>query len=158
MACFRAPIAGILLSALFTGAAYAQPAHAAQQGTQLLFHYGIVPAEVVLAHAPGHAEREMHKGEAGRGKKHVVLALFGASDGRRVADADVTLHLTLTGGASVTRRLEPMAIAGQAGYGGFVSMDAPGIYRLRFEVKRPGVPGTTDADFEHRVPGPERGR
>ena len=158
MSRFRAPIAGILLTVLSTGIAYAQPAHAAQQGTQLLFHYGIVPAEVVLAHAPGHAEREMHEGGARRGKKHVVLALFDASSGLRVADAEVTLHLTLTGGASVTRRLEAMAIAGQAGYGGFVSMDAPGIYHLRFDVKRPGVPGTTGADFEHRVPGPERGR
>ena len=147
-----------LLLAFLPAVPQAQPAHSAQQGTQLLFHYGIVPAEVVLAHAPGHAEREMHKGEATRGKKHVVLALFDASSGLRVADAEVTLHLTLTDRASVTKRLDPMAIAGQAGYGGFVSMDAPGIYRLRFDVKRPGVPDTAGADFEHRVPGPERGR
>ena len=135
----------------------AQPAHSAQQGGGLLFHYGLVPAQVVLAHAEGHAERAMHKGQGKRGTSHIVVALFEAQSGRRVADAEVMLHLTLAGGSSVTTKLEPMAIAGQPGYGGFVSMAAPGVYRLRFEATRPGV-ASARAEFEHRVPGPEGGR
>ena len=136
----------------------AQPAHSAQRQGGLLFHYGVVPAAVVLAHAEGHAEREMHKGAARPGSSHVVLALFEVKDGRRIEDAEVTLHLTLAGGASVTRKLERMNIAGQAAYGGFVTMAAPGVYRLRFDARRAGVPGSAQAEFEHRVPGPERGR
>ena len=69
----------------------------------------------------------------------------------RFADADVTVHITLAGGSSVTRRLEPMTIAGQPGFGGFVSVGAPGIYTIRFEVRRPGAAGVASAAFEHRV-------
>lgn len=146
--------AGALLPAM----AQAQPAHSAQQGGGLLFHYGVVPAEVVLAHAEGHAERGMHQGKAKRGTSHIVLALFEEKSGQRLADAEVTLHLTLAGGRSATTKLEPMTIAGQAGYGAFVSMSVPGIYRLRFDARQPGAARSAHAEFEHRVPGPERGR
>lgn len=145
-------------AALLPAMSQAQPAHSAQQGGGLLFHYGVVPAAVVLAHASGHAEREMHQGSPKRGTSHVVLALFEEKGGQRVADAEVTLHLTLAGGASATTKLEPMTIAGQASYGGFVFMDAPGIYTLRFDIRRPGVSARVHVEFEHRVPGPERGR
>ena len=155
MSRWKIAVVGMLLAFLPAAVLHAQPAHSAQQRPGLLFHYGIVPSEVVLAHAEGHAEREMHKGQARRGKKHIVLALFDASNGLRVAEAEVTLRLTLTGGTSMTTTLEPMAIAGQPGYGGFVSMGAPGIYRIRFDVKRAGIPDTASAEFEHRMPGPE---
>ena len=128
--------------------ASAQNAHAIRQGAQgLAFHYGLVPAELVLAHPAQHAEREMHGG-AKRGQNHVVLALFDGE--RRISVADVTVHVTLAGGPSVTRKLEPMTIAGQPGFGGFVSMGAPGIYTIRFEVRRPGQP-LEQAEFEHRI-------
>lgn len=148
----------VAAAALLPAMAQAQPAHSAQRSGGLLFHYGVVPAEVVLAHAGGHAERQMHQGKARRGTRHIVLALFDEKSGRRVADAEATLHLTLAGGVSATTKLEPMTIAGQASYGGFVFMDAPGIYTLRFDIRRPGVSGSAHAEFEHRVPGPERGR
>lgn len=132
-----------------SGGAAAEQAHAIRQGTQgLAFHYGLVPAEVVLAHPKAHVEREMHGG-ARRGASHIVLALFEGD--KRIADADVTVHITLAGGPSVTRQLEPMTIAGQPGFGGFVSVGAPGIYTIRFEVRRPGVAGAASAAFEHRV-------
>lgn len=127
----------------------AQNAHAIRQSAQgLAFHYGLVPAELVLAHPREHPERQMHGGGK-RGQNHIVLALFDGE--QRVAEADVTVHVTLAGGPSVTRRLEPMTIAGQPGFGGFVSMGAPGIYRIRFEVRRPGQPQPERAEFEHRI-------
>jgi hypothetical protein len=133
----------------------AEQAHAIRQGTQgLAFHYGLVPAEVVLAHPKAHVEREMHGG-ARRGASHIVLALFEGD--KRIADADVTVHITLAGGPSVTRRLEPMTIAGQPSFGAFVSVGVPGIYRIRFDVRRPGMEGVASEEFEHRV-SPELGR
>lgn len=92
----------------------------------------------------------MHGGGR-RGESHIVLALFDASNGRRIAEAEVTLHLTLVGGSSVTRRLEPMKIAGQPGFGGFVSIGTPGIYQIRFNARRPGTVAEATAVFEHRV-------
>ncbi len=81
----------------------------------------------------------------------MVVALFDAAKGERIARAEVTATVSLLGGAAVTRRLEPMMIAGQPSFGGFFSLGAPGIYKLRFEARRPGVQDVASADFEHRV-------
>ena len=69
----------------------------------------------------------------------------------RIAQADVTVHVARAGGQGVTTHLEPMTIAGQASFGGFVSVGMPGIYRIRFDVRRPGLVGTVSAEFEDRV-------
>jgi hypothetical protein len=144
-------LALLLAGGSLAGPGFGQGAHASRQPAGgLLFHYGLVPAEVVLAHPQTHAERQMH-GEPGRRESHIVLALFDAGTQTRLAQADVNVHVTLAGGPSVTRRLEPMTIAGQPGFGGFVSIGAPGIYKIRFDVRRPGTPGVASAEFEHRV-------
>ena len=140
----------LLVGALVAGTAVAQGEHASRQSAELLFHYGLVPAEVVLAHPRAHTEREMHGGPD-RGESHIVLALFDAKDRTRVAQADVTVRIARAGGQGVTTRLEPMTIAGQASFGGFVSVGMPGIYTIRFQVRRPGMVGTASAEFEHRV-------
>ena len=137
-------------------AAFAQPAHTQRQAAGLLFHYGLVPSEMVLSHPQSHEERRMHPGDARKGRSHLVLAIFDAASGERIAKADVTVHITLVGGASTTTALEPMEIAGKASFGAFVPVGAPGIYKIRFEVKRPGVPGTDKAEFEHRIADPKR--
>ena len=139
---------------LIGGAALAQPAHAVRQTAGLVFHYGIVPAEIVLAHPEQHPERAMHADGARRGSSHVVLALFDQA-GRRISQAEVPVTVTLVGGPAVTRTLEPMTIAGQASFGGFFSFVAPGIYRIRFEALRAAPDGVASAEFEHPVPGPE---
>ena len=150
-------LTAVLLASLHGAPSLGQGAHSAQQSSAgLLFHYGLVPAEVVAAHAPSHAEREMHRGPR-RGQSHLLLALFDSGSGARIAEAEVAVHITLAGGPSVTRRLEPMTIAGQPGFGGYVSVGAPGVYTLRFEARRPGAPGVASAVFEHRV-APERKR
>jgi hypothetical protein len=147
-----------VIAAFLAAAAQSQQPHAIRQSVGLQFHYGVVPAELVLRHPDQHPERQMHgKGAAPRGS-HLVLALFEAQSGKRVSIAEVSAHVTLAGGPSVTRRLEPMKIAEQPSFGAFVPIGAPGIYRIRFEVKRPGVERGDSAEFEHRVPGPERGR
>jgi len=49
-----------------------------------------------------------------------------------------------------------MDIANLPSFGAFVPVGAPGIYKIRFEVKRPGVAGTASAEFEHRIPAARR--
>lgn len=131
--------------------ALAQPAHAQSQTPGLLFHYGLVPSEMVLSHPQAHEERRMHPGDARKGRSHLVLAIFDAASGERIANAEVKVHVTLVGGPSTTKALEPMDIARLPSFGAFVPIGAPGIYKIRFEVKRPGVPGTQNAEFEHRI-------
>jgi uncharacterized protein involved in high-affinity Fe2+ transport len=64
--------------------------------------------------------------------------------------------VTLVGGASTTKPLEPMNINDLPSFGAYVPVGAPGIYKIRFDVKRPGVEGTVSAEFEHRVAEPRR--
>lgn len=151
---FPRAIAPLAAALLLSTAAQAQPAHALRQTGGLVFHYGIVPAEIVLAHPEQHPERAMHADGARRGASHVVLALFDMA-GKRISQAEVQATVTLVGGPAVTRTLEPMAIAGQASFGGFFSFGAPGIYRIRFEALGASHEGVASAEFEHRVPGPE---
>lgn len=121
------PFAGQLLAA--------EPAHALRQGgREAVFHYG-----------------EMHGGAAPRGASHLVVALFDAAKGERIANADVTASVTLLGGGSVTKRLEPMTIPDQPSFGGFFSLGVPGIDKLRFEARRPGTAQAAAADFEYPV-------
>ena len=97
-------------------------------------------------------------GAPSRSSTHLVVALFDRQSGARVADAEVEATVTLLGGASVRKRLQPMAIADQPSYGQFFSMSVPGLYRIRLEARRPGAAGVAYAEFEHRVAreGPSR--
>ena len=149
----KALISMLVAWLLYPGAALAaDQAHAlAQSAGSMAFHYGVVPAQVVLAHADRHPEREMHGGSTPKTGSHIVLALFDIPSGERIASGEVTATVTLLGGPSVTRRLEPMTIAGQPSFGGFFALGAPGIYRLRFEARRPDAAQPEVAEFEHRV-------
>jgi hypothetical protein len=122
-----------------------------QVGGGIEFQYGLMPAALVARHAENHPERKMHGGAVSRSGVHLVVALFDKQSGERVADAEVEVTIGLLGGASVRKRLQPMAIADQPSYGEFFAMGAPGLYRIRFEAKRPGVAGIAYAEFEHRV-------
>lgn len=147
-----ATVTAALLVALLASAAGAQTTHPAKDSSQgVVFHFGVVPAEIVQAHPSDHPERVMHGGGA-KGQKHLVLALFDASTGDRIAQADVQATVTLLGGSGVSRRLQPMMVADQPSFGGFFSMTPRGVYRIRFEVKRPDRPNAV-AEFEYRVPG-----
>lgn len=145
-----ATVSAVCISAL------AQPVHTQRQTAGLLFHYGLVPSEMVLSHPQAHEERRMHPGDARKGRSHLVLAIFDAASGERIANAEVSVHITLVGGPSTTKALEPMDIAKLPSFGAFVPVGAPGIYKIRFEVKRPGVAGTENAEFEHRIADPRR--
>jgi hypothetical protein len=130
----------------------AEQSHALRQGAHnLTFHYGVVPAAVVLAHPDEHPERAMHGGKPGRESSHLVVAIFDASSGQRVSDAEVSATVTRVGGNSVTKKLEVMRLRDQPSFGGFFSLNAPGIYRIRFEARRPARSTPVTAEFEHRV-------
>ncbi|MCC6472648.1 MAG: hypothetical protein IT514_02790 [Burkholderiales bacterium] len=150
-----AAICAVLLGAA-SPAASAQPAHAQRQASGLLFHYGLVPSEMVLSHPQSHAERRMHPADARKDRSHLALAIFDAASGEPIARAEVMVHITRAGGASTTKALEPMDIAAKPSFGAFVPVGAPGVHEIRFEVRRPGVAGAESAEFEHRIAGPKR--
>jgi hypothetical protein len=142
----------VLTAMLGSASALAEQSHTLRQGAHdLTFHYGVVPAAVVLAHADEHPERAMHGGKPGAASSHIVVALFDSASGERVSDAEVTATVTPLGRSSVTKKLERMNIAEQPSFGEFFPLSAPGIYRIRFEARRPGASAPAVAEFEHRI-------
>lgn len=142
---------GVALACTASRTALAPPAHAQARTQGPLFQYGLVPSELVLSHPQAHEERRVHPADARKGCSHLALANFDAENGERIATAEVMAYLTLVGGANTTKALEPMKIAGKSSCSAFGPIGAPGSYRIRFEVKRRGVPGTESAQFEHRI-------
>lgn len=63
----------------------------------------------------------------------------------------MTVQVGLARGPAVSQRLEPMVIHGQPGFGGFVLVGKPGVYKMRFDVRRPGTSTVSTAQFEYRV-------
>jgi hypothetical protein len=124
----------------------AESAHALRQVEGgLVFHYGVIPAEVVLARLDGAVHTSAPN------DRHLVVAVFDRNTKARVADAEVTVTVQPGKGGAVTRRLDPMKVADQPSYGGFFPLSGPGIYKFRFEARRPGAPTVAAAEFEYRV-------
>ena len=143
---------GAWLALFMSHSPAAQPEHGTRQAAGgIEFQYGLMPAALVAHHAGEHPERKMHGDPPSRSSMHLVVALFDKQGGARISDAEVEATVTLLGGASVRKRLQPMTIADQPSYGEFFSMGVPGLYRIRFEAKRPGTTGIAYAEYEHRV-------
>jgi hypothetical protein len=125
----------------------ADQAHALRAGRGgVVFHYAVMPAEIVL----GPTSPAAHDG-ARQGTSHVVVAVFDASTNERIAVTEVTASVSRGRSPPVIKRLEPMAIADRAVYGGLFELEAPGVYTLRFKAIRPGAAAAVGAQFEYRV-------
>ena len=116
------------------------------------FHFGIVPAEIVQKHQPGHPEREMHKGApSGRSQYHVMVAIFDAKSGARITDAEVKARVEGVGPMSGQEKaLEPMLVADAMTYGNFFDVPGKASFRVVLEVRRPEQPGAAVVRFEHK--------
>ena len=85
------------------------------------------------------------------GATHVTLAAFDARTGARISDATASLDVSGPGHPGrVSVPLEPMTVAGGATYGGYVTLQKGGSYRLTFTVKR--AAGSARAAFETQAP------
>jgi hypothetical protein len=94
----------------------------------------------------------MHGGApAGRDRQHIVIAVFDASTGARIDDAQVTARVAEPGLSIVEKRLEPMPIAGAMSYGNYFAMPAKGTYRIDVRIVRPATGKTVDATFMYTL-------
>lgn len=115
------------------------------------FHVGVLPSENVREHPKDHSESTMHGGASARSDQyHVVVALFDAATEQRIADAEVSARVGPLGMSAQQKQLQAMPIAGAASYGNYFDMPGKGPYRILIQVRRPGVPGTVEASFDHR--------
>lgn len=118
----------------------------------LAFYFGVVPAEIVKGPAPRSAERPMHGGvPKGPHEYHVVVAIFDATTGVRIADATITAQVSGLGLAGTKKKLDPMEIANTITYGAFINLPGPDLYTVRLTVERPArAPTYLEFKYDHR--------
>ena len=120
----------------------------------LVTYLGVLPASMVKGHDPAHAESTMHGGSpSGQHEYHLLVAVFEASSGSRVDDADVFATITGLGHVGGMRvQLEPMKIADTTTYGNFVNFPGADLYTIRVTVRRGGAshPVAFQFSYDHR--------
>lgn len=116
----------------------------------LTAYLGVMPAEIVRGHPPGHPEQAMHGGTPkGSHQYHVVAALFDSASGARISDATVTAQISGLGLAGSKAKLEPMEIAGTISYGGFFNLPGRDLYTVRLTIERPGAARAVELNFKY---------
>lgn len=140
----RFGVATVLLSVAVTALAVDTTYHRVVGGVAIYF--GILPAELVRGHPPGHPESGMHGGVP-VGENHLTVALFEDKTGVRITRAKVSATITGPDSFKVTKKLEPMIIAGSATYGNYFSMPGPGPYRIVLHIQAPGAREGIEAVF-----------
>lgn len=112
-------------------------------------YYGVIPAAMLVEHVPEHEDTR-----PAADAHHLVVALFKADSGERIADAQVQARVEEPGHlAGVEKTLEPMDIAGTVTYGNYFRMSGRGPFLIRLRILLPGASPIVETTFEHR-PGP----
>lgn len=141
--------AGALLLVQVPLATGAQPIKA--DGLEIF--YGVIPAEVIFGHPADHEERKMHGGPPARpGQHHLIVSLFDARTGRRLADAKIIGAVSEPGVVPQRKPLETMTFAGTITYGNYFRMTSPGPYRIELEIRRAGAARPVKVAFDHTHP------
>lgn len=116
----------------------------------LTVYFGVIPAEIIRGHPPGHPERSAHGGPpSGRHSYHVIVAIFDAATGARVTDAKVSAQVASLGLSGPTRELEPMTIADTVTYGNYFTLPSRGPYRILIEIARAQRVTKMTFDYDH---------
>lgn len=140
-----------VIAALFLNGAYAAdvPTHKVVDG--MAIYLGVLPSEMVLGHPHSHTEAGMHGGvPAGKHQYHVLVALFDAASGKRIANAQVKARVSELALSGAEKKLEPMHIADTITYGNYFRMSSAAIYRIQVQIRRLGMAQTIEAEFEYQ--------
>jgi len=122
--------------------------HQVAEGVDI--YLGVIPAEMILGHPKLHTEAEMHGGvPVGEHRYHVTVALFDAATGKRITGAQVKASVSELGLSGIEKKLEPMLIADVISYGNYFRMSNTDVYRIRVQIRLPGVAQTIEAVFEY---------
>jgi len=141
-----------LISVLAFAASIAAPAHAETSQTVdgHTVYLGIVPAEFVKGHEPGHPEREMHgSAPTRRSQYHVMVAIFETATGKRVTDARLVARVSEPGLAPMQKKLEPMEISGAMSFGNYFAMGGAGPYSIKLAIELPATKRKLDTEFRN---------
>lgn len=144
---FRLVLAASLAAGLTSGATAADNYRSVGG---LAIYLGVLPAQMLQGHVPEHPEPKMHGGApAARDRQHIVVAVFDASTGARIDDAEVTAKVGEPGLTAVERKLAPMPIAGAMSYGNYFAMPSKGPYRIDVRVVQLATGRSVVATFSY---------
>ncbi len=150
---FGALLAGFLV--IFPAVSSAGHLERSQVVDGMVVYLGIMPAEVMRQHPDRYPEHQMHGGiPSGKDMYHLLVTLFDRASGERITDADVKARVSPLGLAGPIKHLHPMSTAGAVCYCEYFELSPTDTYVIRLEIRRPGVPGVIEAEFQHR-PHPE---
>ena len=152
----RANVARTLASVtLLLPLAAAHAADAFRTTGDVAVYLGVLPAAMVLGHAPEHPEAKMHGGvPAGKRQHHVVIALFDTRNGVRTDNVEVSARVGPLGLAAVQKKLERMLIANTVSYGNYFEMSGTAPYRIEVDIRRPGTLPALQTRFDYTPPRP----
>lgn len=136
-----------------------QPTSSLPRDTQTIdgmsIYIGIIPAELVRGDSTESGDpNALHGGTPKNSSSHhLVVALFDAKTGARIADARIKAGV---GDRSYNHEpdtvLEPMQINGTITYGAFFLMQGAGPWRIHLDIQRPGIARSSEADFGYEHP------
>jgi len=121
----------------------------------VVLYWGLVPAAIV---SDKHSLEQMHGVVPKNGGQvhHLVVALFDAADGRRIADAVVRAQLSEVGVVDAAPKyLTPMPVNGLASYGQLFWTAKEGPYQFRIFVRLANRPGEIEFALAARSPHPQ---
>jgi hypothetical protein len=144
-------IVGGLIAMLASAAAAADmPQHQTADGME--FYLGVVPAAIARGHPRIHPETQMHGGVPG-GTFHVMVAVFDAASGARVADLEASARVSGLGLVGPRRALEPMIVGEGVTYGNYFALPGRDLYQIVIEARRPGAaPVRVEFAYDRRGP------
>ena len=113
-------------------------------------YVGVVSAGI-MAFRQDHGELRMHGGvPAGLDQHHVLVSLFDAASGARVADAEVTARVTAPKRQTEEKRLLHVPLGGEIAYGNFFRMRQGERYRIELTIRRAGSAEAVTVGFDYR--------
>lgn len=136
---------------LISGAALADDSTGYVAADGLGIYYAVLPAEMIRGYPKNSPEYTMHGGPPnGEHVHHVMVALFDDKTMERVTDAKVEARVAEIGLPGVEKALTPMPLAGAMSFGNYFHLSNLATYRITIEIRRPGVQGETDVEFEYQ--------
>jgi hypothetical protein len=131
---------------------YGDLPRSSQTVDDVTIYLGVMPAGLVQGHStvPGDPQA-LHGGTPqNRSSHHIVVALFDAQTGARIADARIRAGVgDRSYNGEPDRSLEPMQIDGMMSYGNFFLLQGAGTWRIHLEILRAGASRPIEADFAY---------
>ena len=143
LALWNTALAAALLLLYASGSLADESLHRSAGGLDI--YWGVLPAAMVLGH-----EQEHGGAKSARGAHHLVVAVFSAATGKRVADAEVEARVKPLGLAAEAKRLEPMTINQTVTFGNYFSMPGGLPYRITLRVRPAGAKDWIETTAEYR--------